>query len=75
MYVTFVYQKTMWVVFFSFTKQSSTPSTQTGPTNAVEGTKYAYIEASGKTAGDMAVLEGFVSVPAGKEQFFCVLLV
>ena len=43
---------------------SSTPTSGTGPTSAAEGTKYAYIETSGKQLGSKAILEGSVSVPA-----------
>ncbi|XP_048730018.1 blastula protease 10-like [Ostrea edulis] len=34
-----------------------TPSNETGPSKAFEGTNYAYIEASGRGSGDTAVLE------------------
>ncbi|XP_052711506.1 MAM and LDL-receptor class A domain-containing protein 1-like isoform X2 [Crassostrea angulata] len=45
-------------------RSSSTPTSGTGPTSAAEGTKYAYIETSGKQLGSKAILEGSVSVPA-----------
>ncbi|XP_055996867.1 MAM and LDL-receptor class A domain-containing protein 1-like isoform X2 [Ostrea edulis] len=43
---------------FNWSRRSGrTPSGQTGPTSAFDGTRYAYIEASGKRNGNTAVLE------------------
>ncbi|XP_055997984.1 MAM and LDL-receptor class A domain-containing protein 1-like [Ostrea edulis] len=43
---------------FNWSRRSgTTPSQNTGPTSAFEGTWYTYIETSGKAVGDIAVLE------------------
>ncbi|XP_061182910.1 MAM and LDL-receptor class A domain-containing protein 1-like [Saccostrea echinata] len=47
-------------------KSGRTPSGNTGPNSAIQGNKYAYIEATGRRSGDMAILASTTKFESGE---------